>query len=76
MNLTDVDDKTIRDSQAQGLPPELKVAAESLTLRQLMLADAPTPAASGAPPRPARGVKHSGPLASIGQIDVAVEPAR
>ena len=58
--------------QAQGLPPELKVAAESLTLRQLMLADAPTPAASAAPPpRPARGVKHSGPLASIGQIDVA-----
>ena len=58
--------------QAQGLPPELKVAAESLTLRQLMLADAPTPAASAAPPpRPARGVKHSGPLVSIGQIDVA-----
>ena len=35
--------------QARDLPPELKIAAEQLTLRQLMLAEAPTPAASAAP---------------------------
>ncbi|QTD43910.1 DUF748 domain-containing protein [Ottowia testudinis] len=55
--------------QAQGLPPELKVAAERLTLRQLMLADAP--AGRGTPTRTARTSKGGGPLASIGQIDVA-----
>ena len=61
--------------QARDLPPELKIAAEQLTLRQLMLAEAPTPAASAAPAQAKRsaprGVDRSGPLASIAQVDLS-----
>ncbi|MDO5692836.1 MAG: DUF748 domain-containing protein [Pseudomonadota bacterium] len=65
--------------QAQGLPPELKIAAEQLTLRQLMLADTTAAnAAAIAPTRSARSARSArrpasggGPLASIDQIDLS-----
>ena len=52
--------------QASDLPADVKVAAERLTLRRLLLADA-----APAPARPARGARtDSGPLASIEQIEL------
>lgn len=63
--------------KASDLPHEIKIAAEQLTLRQLMLADAPSSAdarpAGGARAVPARKRRDGGdgPLASIDRIDLS-----
>ncbi len=59
---------------ARDLPPELKLAVETLSLKHLMLADVPaaTLAKAAAAPKGAAAPRRAeGPLASIAQIDVA-----
>ena len=56
------------------MPPELKLAVETLSLKHLMLADVPaaTLAKAAAAPKGAAAPRRAeGPLASIAQIDVA-----